>query len=109
MKKGYDILNECLLLLGKGSLPTAYKLRIEVGLIQLKRLFTKVDKEVGDPPEFENLLAQVRKVSESGGAGFSELIAEIAELQVAMTLFAPPRSPAPSPKGLFQWFNVNLT
>jgi len=73
MLKQYSILSKCLCELKKSDLPIIEKLRIEVQLIQTKRILLDHDVEHGitglarSEREFNDLYVQLRHVCDSGG------------------------------------------
>jgi len=85
MDQQYGVINQCLQLLKRSDLPTIKKLRVEIQLIQLKRLLLNdaISSEImlsscGNDM-FEGLLCQMRTIS-SGSAkadALSELMNQI--------------------------------
>lgn len=75
MDQHYSIINQCLQLLKHSDLPTIKKLRVEIQLIQIKRLLLNdaLSKELlcGSCGEevFEGLLTQMRSICNGGGDG----------------------------------------
>jgi len=73
MLKQYSILSKCLCDLKKSDLPIIEKLRIEVQLIQTKRILLDHDVEHGitglarSEREFNDLYVQLRQVCDTGG------------------------------------------
>jgi hypothetical protein len=66
MDQHYSIVNQCLQLLKQSDIPTIKKLRVEIQLIQMKRLLLNdaMSKEVTCGEEvFERLLAQMRVIA----------------------------------------------
>jgi hypothetical protein len=70
----YIIINQCLQLLKLSDIPTIKKLRVEIQLIQMKRLLVN-DSISNDPKReygedvFEVLLCQMRRISEGSCEG----------------------------------------
>ena len=64
----YSIINQCLQLLKQSDMPTIKKLRVEIQLIQMKRLLLNeaMPKATDNGPcgegEFEGLLSQMRRI-----------------------------------------------
>jgi hypothetical protein len=64
----YSIINQCLQLLKQSDLPTIKKLRVEIQLIQMKRLLlndaipTEVQSGSCSMEAFEELLTQMRRI-----------------------------------------------
>lgn len=64
----YSIINQCLQLLKQSDMPTIKKLRVEIQLIQMKRLLLNeaIPKEAENgtcgEDEFEGLLTQMRRI-----------------------------------------------
>ncbi|GFO54650.1 hypothetical protein GMSM_16570 [Geomonas sp. Red276] len=64
----YSIINQCLQLLKQSDMPTIKKLRVEIQLIQMKRLLLNeaIPKEaesgVCSEDKFEGLLSQMRRI-----------------------------------------------
>jgi len=81
MDNQYRIINQCLQLLKQSDMPTIKKLRVEIQLIQMKRLLLNdaVPKEVRCGPcgteVFEGLLSQMRKIC--GGNCEGEALSEL--------------------------------
>jgi hypothetical protein len=81
MDNPYRIINQCLQLLKQSDMPTIKKLRIEIQLIQLKRVLLN-DPEPGDlrcgscgEDVFEGLLCQMRRIC--GGNCEGEALTEL--------------------------------
>lgn len=76
MDKQYSIINQCLQLLKQSDMPTIKKLRVEIQLIQMKRLLLNDDimSEItcgfGGEEMFEGLLGQMRRICGGGGEGY---------------------------------------
>jgi hypothetical protein len=75
MDHQYSIINQCLQLLKQSDLPTIKKLRVEIQLIQMKRLLLNdtLAKELrfascGDDV-FEGLLSQMQRISRGSSEG----------------------------------------
>lgn len=69
MDQHYSIINQCLQLLKQSDIPTIKKLRVEIQLIQMKRLLLNdampkevINRTCGEEV-FERLLAQMRKIA----------------------------------------------
>lgn len=89
MDNQYRIINQCLQLLKQSDMQTIKKLRVEIHLIQMKRLLLNdaVPKEVRCGPcgedVFEGLLSQMRRIcggnceGEGEGEALSELMDSI--------------------------------
>ena len=73
MLKQYSILSKCLSELKKSDLPIIEKLRIEVQLIQTKRILldhrveNRITGALDSEQQFNNLYDQLRQVCSSGG------------------------------------------
>jgi hypothetical protein len=69
MDQQYSVINQCLQLLKRCDLPTIKKLRVEIQLIQLKRLLLNdtISSEIllssGGDEMFQGLLCQMRTIS----------------------------------------------
>lgn len=69
MDQHYSIINQCLQLLKQSDIPTIKKLRVEIQLIQMKRLLLNdnMSREVMNrtcgEEVFERLLAKMRKIA----------------------------------------------
>lgn len=81
MDHQYNIINQCLQLLKQSDIPTIKKLRVEIQLIQMKRLLlnqelskSKLLESCGDAA-FEGLLCQMRGIS--GGSAGSDALADL--------------------------------
>ncbi|MBU5613624.1 hypothetical protein [Geomonas azotofigens] len=75
MDHQYSIINQCLQLLKQSDLPTIKKLRVEIQLIQMKRLLLN-DRLTNDmvtgacgEDVFEGLLNQMRRICGEGSQG----------------------------------------
>lgn len=85
MDRQYSIINQCLQLLKQSDMPTIKKLRVEIQLIQMKRLLlndniiTDAVRDSGGEDVFEGLLAQMRRICGGGyeGEALSELMERI--------------------------------
>ena len=81
MDRQYSIINQCLTLLRQSEMPTIKKLRVEIQLIQMKRLLLNdaLTNEVkcGSCGEdvFEGLLSQMRGIC--GGTSDGEALAQL--------------------------------
>ena len=85
MDHQYSIINQCLQLLKQSDMPTIKKLRVEIQLIQMKRLLLNdnltndfVRRSCGDDV-FEGLLSQMRRICGGGyeGEALSDLMERI--------------------------------
>lgn len=85
MDHQYSIINQCLQLLKQSDMPTIKKLRVEIQLIQMKRLLLNdnltneiVRSSCGDDV-FEGLLSQMRRICGGGyeGEALSDLMERI--------------------------------
>lgn len=69
MEHQYSIINQCLQLLKQSDLPTIKKLRVEIQLIQMKRLLlndaltNEIMSDSCGEEVFEGLLNQMRRIS----------------------------------------------
>jgi hypothetical protein len=86
MDHQYSIINQCLQLLKQSDMPTIKRLRVEIQLIQMKRLLLNeaIAKEVKYGPcgtdVFEGLLGQMRGICGSQGGegdGLADLMSRI--------------------------------
>jgi hypothetical protein len=85
----YIIVNQCLQLLKQSNLPTIKKLRVEIQLIQMKRLLLEDDDlpgkvmygSYGDSP-FDGLLSQMGKIC--GGNYEGETLTDLMERMSGM-------------------------
>ena len=85
MDQQYSIINQCLQLLKQSDMPTIKKLRVEIQLIQMKRLLLNenltndmVKNSCGEDV-FEGLLSQMRRICGGGyeGEALSDLMERI--------------------------------
>jgi len=88
MDNQYRIVNQCLQLLKQSDLPTIKKLRVEIQLIQMKRLLLNdgISKEVrngscGDDV-FVGLLCEMQKICDGNADG--EVLAELMDRMAGM-------------------------
>jgi len=83
MLKQYSVLSRCLCELKKSDLPIIEKLRVEVQLIQTKRILLDHDVEHGisgsarSEREFDDLFVQLQHVCSSGGGPELERLKEL--------------------------------
>lgn len=85
MDQQYSIINQCLQLLKQSDMPTIKKLRVEIQLIQMKRLLlneslpTDIIKGSCGEDVFEGLLHQMRRICGGGceGEALSDLMERI--------------------------------
>lgn len=75
MEHHYSIINQCLQLLKQSDLPTIKKLRVEIQLIQMKRLLlndaltAEMMSDSCGEEVFEGLLNQMRRISRGSAEG----------------------------------------
>lgn len=75
MDHHYSIINQCLQLLKQSDMPTIKKLRVEIQLIQMKRLLLNdsIVKEIrngsGGDDLFEGLLSQMQRICRGSSEG----------------------------------------
>jgi hypothetical protein len=99
MDNQYRIINQCLQLLKQSDVPTIKKLRVEIQLIQMKRLLLNdaLPNEVkcGSCGEevFEGLLSQMRGIC--GGAGDGEALSDLMERIRGMLTILGAEQPPP--------------
>lgn len=83
MDHQYSIINQCLQLLKQSDMPTIKKLRVEIQLIQMKRLLlndnlsNEMVRGSCDEDVFEGLLNQMRRIC--GGGYEVEALADLME------------------------------
>ena len=83
MDQQYSIINQCLQLLKQSDMPTIKKLRVEIQLIQMKRLLLNdnltndIVKDSCGEDVFEGLLSQMRRIC--GGGYEGEALADMME------------------------------
>ena len=83
MDHQYSIINQCLQLLKQSDMPTIKKLRVEIQLIQMKRLLlndnlsNEIMHDSCGEDLFEGLLCQMRTICGDGGQG--EALADLME------------------------------
>jgi hypothetical protein len=83
MDNQYRIINQCLQLLKQSEMPTIKKLRVEIQLIQMKRLLLNdalpIEVKCGSCGEdvFEGLLSQMRCIC--GGTSDGEALTDLME------------------------------
>jgi hypothetical protein len=81
MENQYSIINQCLQLLKQSDLPTIKKLRVEIQLIQMKRLLlndaltSEIMSDSCGEEVFEGLLNQMRRISR--GSTEAEALADL--------------------------------
>lgn len=81
MDQQYGIINQCLQLLKQSDMPTIKRLRVEIQLIQMKRLLLNeaIPTEIKSGPcgkdVFEGLLGQMRKIC--GGSCEGEVLHDL--------------------------------
>ena len=100
MDNQYRIINQCLQLLKQSEMPTIKKLRVEIQLIQMKRLLLNdaLPNEVkcGSCGEdvFEGLLSQMRGICNGScdGEALTELMERIGGM---LTILGSERAPPP--------------
>lgn len=83
----YSIVNQCLQLLKQSNLPTIKKLRVEIQLIQMKRLLLEEDSKASVPAccgdiYFEGLLSQMGQIC--GGDYDGETLTDVMERMSGM-------------------------
>jgi hypothetical protein len=85
----YIIVNQCLQLLKQSNLPTIKKLRVEIQLIQMKRLLLEEDEDTGKvntgpfgESDFDGLLTQMGKIC--GGNYEGETLTDLMERMSGM-------------------------
>ena len=100
MDNQYRIINQCLQLLKQSEMPTIKKLRVEIQLIQMKRLLLNdaLPNEVkcGSCGEdvFEGLLSQMRGIC-SGDCDGEALIELMERIGGMLTILGSERAPPP--------------
>ena len=83
MDQQYGIINQCLQLLKQSDMPTIKRLRVEIQLIQMKRLLLNeaISQDIMSGPcgkdVFEGLLGQMRRIC--GGSCEGELLRDLME------------------------------